>query len=298
VTTVAPREEPWTIRRVIAWATDDLKKRGHPSPRLDAELLLGKVLELPRVRLVIDADRPLSKEELAAYRALHTRRRAGEPVAYLLGVREFYGRPFRVDARVLIPRPDTEILVEVALARTDFCSLSLRALDLCTGSGAVAITVARERPTACVIGSDISRPALAVARDNAVRLGAFNVAFFEADLFALPEAVRPRRFDLVTANPPYISDGEEPELPVDVRKFEPHDALFGGPDGLDVIRRIVHDAPAHLDEGGVLAVEVAAGQAPAVADLFRDAGFTAIETRRDYGGHERVVSGVWNPRNP
>lgn len=295
MTTVSPREEPWTIRRVLAWAAEDLKKRGNPTPRLDAELLLAKVLDVPRLKLVIDADRPLSRDELAAYRGLHTRRRAGEPVAYLLGVREFYGRPFRVDARVLIPRPDTEILVEVALARTEACSLSLRALDLCTGSGCVAITIARERPTACVLGSDISGPALEVARDNAVRLGAFNAAFFEADLFDLPPAARASRLDLVTANPPYIPDGEEPELPVDIRKFEPRAALFGGADGLALIRRIVHEAPPHLADGGVLAMEVAAGQAPAVATLFRDRGFTGVETRRDYGGHDRVVSGIWHP---
>jgi release factor glutamine methyltransferase len=293
VTTVAPREDPWTIRRVLAWAADDLKKRGTPTPRLDAELLLGKVLNVPRVKLVIDAERPLSKEELAAYRALHMRRRAGEPVAYLLGEREFYGRSFRVDARVLIPRPDTEILVEVALARTLARSLSLRVLDLCTGSGCVAITIARERPTARVLATDISAAALDVARDNAVRLGAFNTAFFEADLFALPPGARLARLDLVTANPPYIPEGEAPELAIDIRKFEPHGALFAGADGLDVLRRLVRDAPAHLDQNGVLAVEVAAGQAPSVADLFREHGFTAIEKKRDYGGHERVVSGVW-----
>jgi len=293
VTTDATREDPWTIRRVLAWATDDLKKRGNPSPRLDAELLLGKVLDAPRVKLVIDADRPLAKEELGAYRALHQRRRSGEPVAYLLGVREFYGRPFRVDRRVLIPRPDTEILVEVALARSNARSLSLRALDICTGSGCVAITVARERPTANVTGSDISRPALEVARDNAVRLAAFNIAFFEADLFALPPRNGPTRFDLITANPPYIPEGEAPELAVDIRKFEPHGALFAGTDGLTVVRRIVSEAPSHLDEGGVLAVELAAGQAPAVAPLFEARGFVEIEVNRDYGGHERVVSARW-----
>ncbi|MEZ4298123.1 MAG: peptide chain release factor N(5)-glutamine methyltransferase [Polyangiaceae bacterium] len=294
MTAALPQEDPWTIRRVLAWAADDLKKRGNPSPRLDAELLLGKVLDLPRVKLVIDADRPLSKDELATYRGFHQRRRTGEPVAYLLGVREFYGRTFRVDPRVLIPRPDTEILVEVALARTAARSLSLRALDLCTGSGCVAITIARERPTARVLACDISPAALDVARDNAVRLGAFNLAFFQADLFALPPGAGRPVFDLITANPPYIPRGEERELPVDVRKFEPHTALFAGEDGLDVVRRILERAPHHLDPGGVLALEVGAGQAPQVADLFRDRGFTAVESRRDYGGHERVVSGVWN----
>ncbi len=292
-TVTAPRDEPWTIRRVLAWATDDLKKRGNPSPRLDAELLLGKVLKAPRVKLVIDADRPLTKDELTAYRELHQRRRKGEPVAYLLGVREFYGRPFRVDARVLVPRPDTEILVEVALKRTDARSLSLRALDLCTGSGCVAITIARERPTARVIGTDISRDALDVARDNQVRLAAFNVAFLEADLFALPRHRGPARFDLVTANPPYIPQGEAPELPADVRDFEPPHALFAGADGLDLLRLIVKEAPSHLEDGGVLAVELGAGQAPDVAALFVERGFTAIERAKDYGGHERVVSGIW-----
>jgi release factor glutamine methyltransferase len=291
-TDAVPREEPWTIRRVLTWAAEDLKKRGNPTPRLDAELLLGKVLDVPRLKLVIDADRPLSKAELASYRELHQRRRKGEPVAYLLGVREFYGRPFRVDARVLIPRPDTEVLVETALTRTAARSLSLRALDLCTGSGCVAITIARERPTARVLGSDISASAVAVARDNAVRLGAFNVAFFEADLFALPPEAGARKLDLVTANPPYIPAGDARELQVDIRDFEPHAALFGGDDGLALVRRIVQDAPAHLDEGGVLAVEVGAGQAPSVAALFRDGGFTSVETTRDYGGHERVVSGI------
>ena len=295
MTSAALREEPWTIRRVLAWAAEDLKKHGSSSPRLDAELLLGKVLDLPRVKLVIDAERPLAKGELATYRELHRRRRKGEPVAYLLGVREFYGRPFRVDARVLIPRPDTEILVEVALARSRARSLSLRALDLCTGSGCVAITIARERPTALVIGSDISRPALDVARQNAVRLGAFNVAFFAADLFALPRLLTPARLDLITANPPYIPDSEEPDLAVDIRDYEPHAALFGGADGLVIVRRIVEEAPLHLDEGGVLALEVAAGQSAAVAALLQARGFIDIDKARDYGGHERVVSGSWKP---
>jgi release factor glutamine methyltransferase len=296
VTAAAVRDETWTIRRVLAWAAEDLKKRANPTPRLDAELLLGKVLSLPRVKLVIDAERPLAREELAAYRVLHQRRRKGEPVAYLLGVREFYGRPFRVDARVLIPRPDTEVLVEVGLTRTRERSLSLRALDLCTGSGCVAITIARERPTATVIGSDISAPALAVARENAVRLGAFNAALFEGDLFAYRPRSGPAHFDLITANPPYIPEGEAPELPVDVRDYEPHAALFAGADGLSLMRRIVEEAPRHLDEGGVLAVEVAAGQAPAVASLFEERGFGGIEKARDYGGHQRVVSAIWRSR--
>ncbi|MEO5729701.1 MAG: peptide chain release factor N(5)-glutamine methyltransferase [Byssovorax sp.] len=281
----------WTIRRVIAWAADDLKKRGMPSPRLDVELLLGHVLKVDRIALIIDADRPLAKEELAAYRALHMRRRGGEPTAYLLGVREFYGRSFRVDKRVLIPRPDTEALVEVALERTRPLSLSARVLDLCTGSGCVAISIARERPTMSVTGADISPGALTVARENAVRLGAVTLGLAQSDLFqAFDPALR--KFDLITANPPYIADEEIPTLAVDIHKFEPRLALAGGADGLDLVRRILAEAPPFLAPGGVLAMEIGAGQSPEVMRLFAEAGFEDIEARRDYGGHERVVSGA------
>jgi len=292
----ADREEPWTIRRVITWATEDFRKRGvSTAPRLEVELLLGIVLKLDRVGLIIDADRPLAKEELARYRALHTRRRGGEPVAYLTGAREFYGRMFRVDARVLIPRPDTEVLVEVALARTRALYLSAQVLDLCTGSGCVATTLARERPTTRVVGTDISPDALAVARENALRLGAVNVGFLRGDLFEpfnQPRARARARFDLITSNPPYIPEGEIASLPVDVRAFEPGLALKGGADGLVLVRRIVAEASAFLDVGGVLAIEIGAGQAPDVRPLFERAGFRDIESTRDLGGHERVVSGV------
>jgi release factor glutamine methyltransferase len=288
--------EAWTIRRVIAWASDDLKKRGLSSPRLDVELLLGLVLKMTRVQLIIDADRPLAQEELDRYKALHKRRRAGEPVAYLTGVREFYGRPFRVDARVLVPRPDTEILVETALARTRHVSLSARVLDLCTGSGCVAISLGRERPTTRVLAVDISPGALTLAQENALRLGAVNVGFLLGDLFA-PLGASGRtaraRFDLITANPPYIPDEEIPTLQQDVRDFEPKLALAGGPDGLDIVRRIIAEAPAHLEEGGCLAIEVAFGQAPAARDLFEGRGFRSIEIARDLGGVERVVSGIF-----
>ena len=282
--------EAWTIRRVVAWATDDLRSRGSSSPRLDVELLLGLVLKLDRVQLIVDADRPLSKDELAAYRALHRRRRAGEPVAYLRGVREFYGRNFRVDARVLVPRPETEILVETALRRTRALSLSARVLDLCTGSGCVAITLARERPTTRVVAVDLSEGALVVARENATRLGVTHqIALLRSDLYA---ALDPgARFDLITANPPYISELEIPSLPPDVRDFEPRLALAGGEDGLAVVRGVVLGARSFLAPGGVLALEVGAGQAPEVQALFEQGGFTAIERQRDYAGHERVVSG-------
>ncbi len=290
----APRVEPWTIEAVLRWATDDFRARGIEAARLDAELLLGTALSVTRIQLIVDGKRPLAAEELARFRELVKRRRTFEPIAYILGRREFYGRVFRVDARVLVPRPDTETLVDVALARTRQLSMSMRALDLCTGSGCVAVTIARERRTSAVTASDVSPAALAVARDNALRLGAYNVALRLGDGFgAVPEGAR---FDLVTANAPYVPDVEVKTLQADVRDHEPRLALEGGPDGLRVTAQIVAGAPRHLRASGVLAVEVGAGQAPAVAGLFHDAGFGAVELRRDYGGIERVVSGVLEKR--
>jgi release factor glutamine methyltransferase len=286
----ASQPQEWTIETVLRWATDDFRTRGIDSPRLDAELLLGRALSCTRIQLIADAKRPLDTGELARFRELVKRRRAREPTAYLLGEREFYGRMFRVDRRVLIPRPDTETLVEVALDRTRERSMSLRALDLCTGSGCVAITLARERRTSLFVAADVSSEALAVARDNALRLGAYNVAFRQGDLFA---AVHPSlRFDLVTANPPYIADGEMSALQPEIRDYEPRLALSGGADGLDIVRRIAAGARAHLADGGRLVLEVGFGEAPAAATLLADAGFARIEVRRDYARIERVVSGV------
>lgn len=283
-------DETWTIKRVLEWAAADLRGRGSDTPRLDAELLLGRVLSANRVTLVVEAERPLAKHELAAYKAFHQRRRSHEPVAYILGAREFYGRPFVVDARVLVPRPDTEILVEVALSRTANASLSARALDLCTGSGCVAVTLARERPTWDVLGTDLSEDALTVARENAQRLAAVpRVHFRRADL--LDGVAGP--FDLITANPPYIREDERGELAKTILDHEPHLALFGGGDGLDLVRRIVAAAPEALARGGVLAMEIGAGQAEATAALLTARGFQSVERSRDYGGIERVVSGVW-----
>lgn len=282
--------EPWTIGKVVRWAADDFRARGIESPRLEAELLLAHALGLERMRIIVEQDRPLSADELSRYRELIKRRRAREPVAYLRGEREFWGRPFRVDRRVLIPRPDTEALVETALRRTAHLSMAGRALDLCTGSGCVATTFALERPHWMVTGTDLSADALAVARDNAARLGAaWNVRWLAGDLF---EPVGRERFDLVTANPPYIAEHEAPSLSPDIRDHEPHLALFGGPRGLDVTARIVAEAPLHLRPGGVLALEIGANQADEVAAMFERAGLTEVERTRDYGGHERVISGV------
>ena len=285
--------QTWTIGSLVKWATDDFRSRGIENPRLDAELVVAHALHIDRMRVILDAARELEGEELRMLRELVKRRRGREPIAYLRGEREFYGLKFRVDKRVLIPRPDTETLVDVALARTRHISLSMRLLDLCTGSGCVAVSMARQRPTSKVTASDLSADALAVARDNAYRLGAYNVAFVEGDLFANVKG----RFDIVTANPPYIPSGDIAGLMADVRDFEPRLALDGGDDGLDLVRRIAEEAPRYLVPGGVIALEIGAGEADATRGILEKAGFLEIEIARDLARIERVVSGVYPARS-
>lgn len=284
--------ETWTVGKVLRWATDDFKARGIDSPRLDAELLLGFVLGMNRIQIITHSERPLDTAELSRFRELIRRRRALEPVAYLLGEREFYGRPFGVNADVLIPRPDTEILLEVALRRSQHRSLGGRALDLCTGSGCVAISFAKERSTWHVSGSDLSAAAIVVACRNALRLGAvWNVCWYTGDLFsALPLG---SRFEVITANPPYIPEGEVAELDPTIKDFEPYLALSGGRDGLSVTRTLLEEAPKYLAPGGLLAMEIMSETGAIVAALMEQRGFQEVEISRDYGGHERVVSGVY-----
>lgn len=279
----------WTIAIVVKWATDDFRTRGIENPRLDAEVLLAYALGMTRTQLIVDAARPLSPDELARFRDLVKRRRGYEPVAYLKGEREFYGRAFRVDARVLVPRPDTETLVEVALSRTAHLSMSMRALDLCTGSGCVAITLARERPTGFVVATDLSEDAVAVARDNAQRLGAYNISIRVGHLF---EPAQGMRFEIVAANPPYVPSAEIASLSPDIREHEPRLALDGGDTGTSVTAEIVRNAREFLVPGGALAVEVGAGQAREVEALFVRAGFADVRRALDYGKIERVVHGV------
>ncbi|MGC4063709.1 MAG: peptide chain release factor N(5)-glutamine methyltransferase [Polyangiaceae bacterium] len=224
------------------------------------------------------------------FRELVRRRRTGEPTAYLLGQREFYGTSFAVDKNVLIPRPDTELLVEVALEKTQERLAEGRAVDLCTGSGCVAIAFALKRRGWRVTGIDLSKPAVEVAKSNAVAAGLLSgVDFLDGDLFApLGDDARAH---LVTANPPYIPSDVIPTLDLGIRGFEPHLALDGGLDGMDVTRRIVAEAPKRLEPKGVLALEIGYDQGPKVAALLEAAGFTDVAINKDYGGHDRVVCG-------
>ena len=278
----------WTIRSLLTWMTQDFAAVGIGTARLDAELLIAHSLKCDRVRLYMDLDRPLGPEELAAVKALVVRRRKREPVAYILGQREFYRRAFSVNPAVLIPRPDTETLVERALELIPV-DAEARVLDLCTGSGAIAVTLAAERARLHVDATDLSHEALAVARQNAAQHGVEGrMAFFHGDLFeALPE---PARYALITANPPYVPSLDAPTLAPEIRAHEPALALFAGEDGLSVIDRLCANAGAWLEPRGTLLFEIGAGQAESVlARLGAVAELTGARAHRDLGGVLRVI---------
>ncbi|MFL5311938.1 MAG: peptide chain release factor N(5)-glutamine methyltransferase, partial [Myxococcales bacterium] len=242
--------ETWTVRALLTWARDWLAKKGVPSPRLDAELLLAHALSCSRTQLYVDFDKPLSAEELARVKPLLQRRGQREPVAYILGVREFYGRPFRVRPGVFIPRPETELLVRLAL---DAIPPQARVLDLCAGSGAVGVTIAAELSAAHADLVESSPDAAVAARENAEALAPGRVRVFEGDLFdALPERAR---YEALVANPPYVPEKDRAGLAPEILAHEPHQALFADEGGLAVIRRIVAGAGDWLVRGGFLGIE-------------------------------------------
>ena len=277
----------WTIRRMLAWIAQDFGALGIATSRLDAEILVGHALGLPRVKLYLDLDRPLDGAELAAIKALVVRRRKREPIAYITGVREFYRRSFEVGPSVLIPRPDTETLIERALELLPV-DAAARVLDLCTGSGAIALTLAAERPQSHVTATDLSAAALDVARRNAEKLGVSDrCTFLEGDLFApLPAAAR---FELIVDNPPYIPEPELETLQPEIQKFEPRLALASGPDGLVHLRRLCAETASYLEPGGSLLFELGAGQAADVLQLLDAQGLSEVRAHKDLGGIERVV---------
>lgn len=256
----------------------------------DADLLLAHALGQPRTWLYAHGDEEPGADAAHRFDALLSRREAGEPIAYLVGSRGFWTFELRVSADTLVPRPETERLVELALDRLPD-DTAARAADLGTGSGAIALALALERPRAEVIATDASAAALAVARGNARALGAGNVAFRQGDWFA---PLAGERFDLVASNPPYIALGD-PHLDEGDLRFEPPAALSSGADGLDAIRAIVQGAPAHLAPGGWLLLEHGRDQGPAVRALFEAAGLVEIATHADLEQRDRVTLGRYNP---
>ena len=250
--------------------------------RLDAQLLLAWALAVPRAQLLADEQAPAAAAQAAGYRRLLARRAAGEPLAYLTGRREFWSLELAVTPAVLIPRPETELLVERALA---LGPAGARVADLGTGSGAIALAIARERPAWGVVATDISAAALAVARANAAALGLGRVEFLQGSWF---EPLGAQRFELIVSNPPYV-DAADPALAA--LGFEPPLALSPGADGLAALRLLVRGAGAHLTPGGWLLLEHGATQGAALRRELVAAGFTHVRSHRDLAGHERMMEG-------
>jgi release factor glutamine methyltransferase len=272
-----------SVREALDSAVIAIAAGGSDTPRLDAEVLLAAALGIDRTALFLDPMRQVTGPAVRAFQDAVRRRSAGrEPVAYITGRRGFRHIELAVDARVLVPRPETELLVEVGV---ELLARGARVVDVGTGSGAIALALRDERPDLQVTGTDVSAGALAVARDNAARLGlAGDVAFVEGDLLAGLAEV-----DAVLSNPPYVAEGERVALAPEILRHEPAGALFAGADGLDVIRRLV---PAAVAAGARLAaIEVGEGQAAAVRALMVEAGFATVQVRRDLAGIERVVAG-------
>jgi release factor glutamine methyltransferase len=278
--------------RTVAEARRALAAKFHAggldTPDLDARILVGHALGLDHAAVAAAATRKLGADEESCIFALASRRLAGEPVARIVGYKEFWSLPLRVDAATLVPRPETETVVEAALAAIDAGgprSRALRIADLGTGSGALILALLSELPNAFGVGTDMSAKALVVARDNARRLAQTRARFVVCDMAA---ALR-GPFDAIVSNPPYIASGDIATLARDVRDFDPHLALDGGTDGLDCYRAIAAAAPALLAPGGVLVVEIGIGQAEPVADLFAAAGLAPSPPHPDLSGTPRAL---------
>ena len=279
-------QELWTIGRILKWTEQYFNEKGIESPRLDAEVLLSHILGRERIYLYVHFDEPLEPTELARYREAIKQRVQRVPVAYIIGEKEFMGLTFKVTADTLVPRPDTEILVQAAVERLRARGETPRFADIGTGSGAICLSILHFLPKAQADTVDISPAARAVAEENAAALEvADRVTFHTGDLLA---PLAGQCYDAILSNPPYIPDGDIAALAPEVRLKEPRTALAGGKDGLDFYRRLTADAPAHLKDGGFLAVEVGIHQAAPVATLAVPA-FSRTEILKDYAGIERVV---------
>lgn len=277
--------DTWRILDVLNWTRGFFESRGIESARLDAEVLLAHVLKMKRVMLYARFDQPLTPEEREAYRALVRRRAAREPVAYLVGFKEFWSLELEVQPGVLIPRPDSELLVQLVSSELEV-DREACVVDVGTGSGALALAIATERPRAKVWATDLFDDALTIAQRNAERAGLTDrVTTAKSDL--LSTVAGP--FDVVVANLPYIPTAQLATLMPDVRDHEPHTALDGGPDGLDLIRRLIAEAPTRLTRDGLLILEAGSQEIPSVAQALIDAGYRDVHTERDLAGHLRAA---------
>lgn len=288
----AARGSSWTILPLVEACAGTFREHGLEEPRLNAELLLGRVLGLRRIQLYTNFDRPVGVAELQAFRSLARRRMEREPLQYILGETEFMGLVFEVSPAVLIPRPETEVLTERALELLRAGgSAEPSVLDLGTGAGNIAVSIAHAFPGARVTGMDASRAALALAERNRIRHGASGVRLVEGDVFGDSCAALPLQ-DLILSNPPYLSPQEFSAAQPEVRLYEPRMALCDEEDGLRFIRRIAHLASTVLRSGGTLLVEVGYDQSAEAVRIFRGAGLEGVRTWKDAAGIERVVEGA------
>ncbi len=282
----------WTIIKILDWTKQYFADRGVENPRLDAEVLLCAVLQCERIKLYMDFERPLTGAELSQYKNYVARRGQHEPLAYILGEKEFMRNSFKVTSATLVPRPETELLVEslIKAARGLKADGDVKILDIGTGSGAIIVSLLDYLSNAKGVGVDISVDALIVAEENSRRIGVRERAgFMQSDLFSRIPA--DKKFDIIVSNPPYIPAADIAGLAKDVQK-EPRGALDGGTDGLDFYRRIINEAMDHMADEGILAFEVGINQAQVVAELCRKAGFKATAIRKDYADIERMVFAV------
>lgn len=286
-------DTPWTVMRLLEWTTDFFRKKGSESPRLDAEILLAHARGCQRIELYTSFDKVPEEEQRVAFRELVRRRGEGAPVAQLVGYREFYSISIRVDENVLVPRPETEHLVIEAIDQikgrlSDRPSPTV--LDIGTGSGAIAVAIAKSLPKTQVTAVDISLTALDIAKWNIENLKLSDrVTLLQSDLF---DGLEPdQTFDVICSNPPYISQSEYDELPTTVREFEPRGALLSGPDGTEIIARLLTDSVERLNDGGQLIIELSpmiAGVCKTLAE--QNGGYQEIHLIKDLAGHERILS--------
>lgn len=290
--------EVWTVGRLLAWTSDYLARHGSPTPRLDAELLLAHVRQCPRIGLYTHFGEEVATEQREAFKELIRRRARGEPVAYLTGHKEFYSLSFEVTPDVLVPRPETEGVLEAVLDRARPMlqhQPQLALADVGTGSGILAVCAARFLPNVHVTAIDVSAEAIAVAQRNAQRHQvADRIDFRVGDLLqCLPPETR---FDIVMSNPPYVAEHEFETLPPDVRCFEPRRALVAGPTGMEIIQRLVEQSPCYLRPGGWLVMEISPMLDDSVRRLFcENAGWRHFEVLPDLAGHARVVAAQYLP---
>lgn len=279
----------WTIKEILNWTKQYFENKGVENPRLDAEVLLCAVLKCQRVKLYLDFDYPLSREELATMRKYVERRANFEPLAYIVGERAFMRNSLKVTPATLVPRPETELLVESLVKAAPYLQPegAIKILDIGTGSGAIIVSLLDYLPKAVGVGVDISNDALAVAKENAEKLGVKErVAFRQSDVFS--RVPLEKKFDIIVSNPPYIPAADIATLARDVQQ-EPRGALDGGADGLDFYRRICAEAAEHLAADGLLAFEIGINQSEAVCALCLEHGFKKAVVRKDYAGIDRMV---------